>query len=263
MTDIVLRPREDRVLKAVIGAYVRTARPVSSGAVAAGRGVGVSPATVRNVMRSLEEMGLLCQPHTSAGRVPTDTGYRYYVDHLMKPSRPTERQELRLRDVVRALLGRDRAALVNRVSRTASELLRELSVAVVPAAGTTRTERVHYEGARYIFRHPDLAGDPAFFGELLDSDRVLADLVRRGAAPGSIAVTIGAENERRELCRVSLVVGSYRVGRTLGHVGIIGSTRMHYPRVVGLVTRLSGMLDDAFGDAGGAGRPGTQHEGGA
>jgi heat-inducible transcriptional repressor len=77
-----LDPRSREVLIAVIAEYVRTAEPVGSRAVARRHLSGLSPATIRNVMSDLEEMGYLTHPHTSAGRVPTDKAYRFYVDHL-------------------------------------------------------------------------------------------------------------------------------------------------------------------------------------
>src|SRR5499433_603644 len=83
MTSAILDRRSREVLVAVIAEYVRTAEPVGSRAVARRHIRGLSPATIRNVMADLEEMGYLTHPHTSAGRVPTDKAYRFYVDHLM------------------------------------------------------------------------------------------------------------------------------------------------------------------------------------
>src|SRR6266545_4329964 len=75
-------PRRGKVLRAIVVEHIRTAEPVGSGAVASRYRLGVSSATIRNEMSRLEELGYLRQPHTSAGRVPTDSGYRYYVDTL-------------------------------------------------------------------------------------------------------------------------------------------------------------------------------------
>lgn len=83
----MLDDRKASILRAVVEEYIHTAQPVGSGHVAAAPGVAVSSATVRNEMASLELDGFLAQPHTSAGRIPTEAGYRYYVDHLA--SRPT------------------------------------------------------------------------------------------------------------------------------------------------------------------------------
>lgn len=75
--------RKQKVLRAIIMDYINTAEPVGSRTIARKYDLGVSSATIRNEMADLEELGLIEQPHTSAGRIPSDKGYRYYVDHLM------------------------------------------------------------------------------------------------------------------------------------------------------------------------------------
>jgi heat-inducible transcriptional repressor len=81
-----LAERRRRILNIVIQEYVQTAQPVGSGAIAQNYDLGVSPATIRNDLAFLEEEGLLTHPHTSAGRIPTDAGYRYFVQHLLTES---------------------------------------------------------------------------------------------------------------------------------------------------------------------------------
>src|SRR5512145_3319531 len=87
MNGVPLNEREQRILEAVIRTYVDTAEPAGSRTVAKRVGLGVSAATIRNAMADLEEKGFLFHPHTSAGRVPTDLAYRYYVNTLMQPVR--------------------------------------------------------------------------------------------------------------------------------------------------------------------------------
>ena len=82
----MLDERKAAILRAVVQEYIETAQPVGSGHVARSSGIQVSPATIRNDMAALEQEGFLHQPHTSAGRVPTDKGYRFFVDHLASPS---------------------------------------------------------------------------------------------------------------------------------------------------------------------------------
>ncbi len=84
----MLDPRKATILRAVVDEYIETAQPVGSGHVANAPGVNVSSATVRNDMATLEQDGFLHQPHTSAGRVPTDKGYRFFVDSLQSPGVP-------------------------------------------------------------------------------------------------------------------------------------------------------------------------------
>src|ERR1700749_4661958 len=90
---------EDRkleVLRAIVEDFIATSEPVGSKALAERHSLGVSPATIRNDMAALEEEGLIAQPHTSAGRVPTDAGYRLFVDRLtmVKPLSPIERRAI-------------------------------------------------------------------------------------------------------------------------------------------------------------------------
>src|SRR5438132_10820929 len=89
-----LGERQRELLRAVIREYIATAEPVASAALVRRYGLGVSSATVRNELASLEELGLLSHPHTSAGRVPTDLGYRYFIESLMP--RPALRPEEQL-----------------------------------------------------------------------------------------------------------------------------------------------------------------------
>jgi heat-inducible transcriptional repressor len=87
-----LGARKSAVLRAVVEEYVRTGEPVGSERIAETAGLGVSAATIRNEMAALEELGFLTHPHTSAGRIPTDTGYRHYVDSLPAGGRLREQQ---------------------------------------------------------------------------------------------------------------------------------------------------------------------------
>src|SRR5919202_4292588 len=93
-----MTPRRERILRHIVQEYVAVAQPVASDLIARKYESELSPATVRNEMAALEEAGLIAQPHTSAGRVPTDRGYRYFVELLMHEDRelaPAERRTLR------------------------------------------------------------------------------------------------------------------------------------------------------------------------
>src|ERR671933_1511672 len=92
-----LTERERRVLEAVIQSYVETAEPAGSRMISRRFGLGVSPATIRNIMSELEEKGYLFHPHTSAGRVPTDRAYRVYVDSIMRLAPPSHQEQTTLR----------------------------------------------------------------------------------------------------------------------------------------------------------------------
>lgn len=85
----IISPRKTKILELIIESYIETAEPVASRAITQKYNLGISPATVRNEMSDLEEMGYIIQPHTSAGRIPSDKGYRLYVDNLMKHKKLT------------------------------------------------------------------------------------------------------------------------------------------------------------------------------
>ena len=95
-----LTERKKRILRAIIESYIATAEPVGSKAVAQLAGLDVSPATIRNEMADLTDMGYLEQPHTSAGRIPSAAGYRLYVNELMGEHQLTMQETQRINDVL-------------------------------------------------------------------------------------------------------------------------------------------------------------------
>src|SRR5215212_3358902 len=92
-----LSDRQERVLKAIVEDYIRHVTPVASEALVREHGLGVSSATVRNEMAELEALGYITQPHTSAGRVPSEKGYRYFVQRLMEEQRIPRSEQLTIR----------------------------------------------------------------------------------------------------------------------------------------------------------------------
>jgi heat-inducible transcriptional repressor len=123
-----LTPRAAQILAALVAEYIATAEPVGSARLAHRAGLGVSSATVRNTLAELEELGYLQQPHTSAGRIPTDRGYRFYVDQLLAAPRPLRgggaavEAALR-RDAGTPALAEDVLAAVSQVLSRASRLV--------------------------------------------------------------------------------------------------------------------------------------------
>jgi heat-inducible transcriptional repressor len=147
-----LTERQLRVLEAVVHSYIQTAEPAGSQTIARRFGLGVSSATIRNIMSELEDKGYLFHPHTSAGRIPTDRAYRMYVDAIMRLSPPSDQEQ----QALRAELGGTRSA-VEEVLRRAAQVLgvltQELGVAVAPALDQMvleRLELVHVASDRLL-----------------------------------------------------------------------------------------------------------------
>jgi heat-inducible transcriptional repressor len=127
-----LSDRERQVLEAVVRTYVDFAEPAGSRTVAKRFELGVSPATVRNTMSDLESKGYLFHPHTSAGRIPTDHAYRFYVDRIVQPAALTDAERQHLATEIESSGSSAVERLVQRSIRALSLLSRELGVAVAP-----------------------------------------------------------------------------------------------------------------------------------
>jgi len=141
-----LNERKQRLLMALVERHIRHGQPVGSQTLATGSGLAVSPATIRNLMAELEDMGLLASPHTSAGRVPTERGYRLYVDTLLASSTMERPDNARLRDELRQMLAPDQSpeALVSQASRSLAELTRMAGLVAVPRRDVTTLRQVEF-----------------------------------------------------------------------------------------------------------------------
>ena len=145
LAAIMLDDRKTAILGAVVQEYIATALPVGSTHIANAPGVKVSSATVRNEMAVLEQEGYLMQPHTSAGRIPTDKGYRFFVDHLTMPGRLDDVATAQVGDFFSAAHGR-LEEMLHRTSNLLSHLTTYASVVVGPTASTTTVRNVQLVG---------------------------------------------------------------------------------------------------------------------
>src|SRR5215510_9660421 len=137
--------RSKRVLASLVREYIATGEPVASSLLVSAAGLGVSSATVRSILARLEDEGFVLQPHTSAGRIPTDRGYRFYVDQLLESRRPRDRAatavEARLR---RESPDRLLDSLLPQVSHVLSQAARSVGFAVRPAHEAAVFDRVEF-----------------------------------------------------------------------------------------------------------------------
>ena len=135
-----LGDREKQVLASLISHYVSSADPVGSRVIANKFRLGVSPATIRNTMQDLEEMGLVSQPHTSAGRIPTDKGYRLYVDYLLRQEQLTEAEKQAINEIGRSSGGID--TVLEQTSRVLASLSCQLGVGIGPKLDDSVLSRI-------------------------------------------------------------------------------------------------------------------------
>lgn len=200
MTELPLTEREELILEAVIRTYVETAEPAGSRTVARRHGLGVSPATIRNAMSDLEEKGFLFHKHTSAGRIPTDRAYRYYVDTLMRPLRLSAAEQRRLR---RKLQDEEESGgpfeqLVRRAAQVIGLLSGELGLAVAPRLDEVVLEKL------------ELA--------LISSEKVLLVLTLRNGMVRTVYVDVHATLPPETLATLTLVLNERLAGLTLTEI---------------------------------------------
>ena len=237
----MLSDRRQRVLAALIEEYVARALPVGSRTLAEHYRLGVSSATVRNDLSALEEEGYISQPHTSAGRVPTDTGYRAFVDDLVESGALADEQDAA--ETIESLKNSasELDDLLERTSRALSQFTDCLSVVMPP--DQSHPKRL---GIMSLMRQPEFAHTEALLPimQVLEDDVVLFHVLDATAAGDDPQVRIGRENETEELSGVSVVACRYGIGADGGIVAVIGPTRMNYTKALTAVRIASKALGD-------------------
>lgn len=224
----MINPRQERVLAAIVQEYVETAQPVASKTLCEKHDFQVSPATLRNDMVTLEEAGLLRQPHTSAGRIPTEEGYRYYLDRFV-------RQKKAPRVQVKLIIKRADP------QQNVKDFMRQMTKSIVKVSGETafvsQEDGWHYyTGVSKLFQKPEF-NDVERMREISGVVDRFDEIIRK-LAPGlnnEVNVWIGGENPfGTEL--TTLMIKYRNAQDKIGVIGIVGPQRMNYARNIKLLT---------------------------
>ena len=234
--------RQTEILCQIIEEYAETASPV--GSVTLAKLFGVSPATIRAEMARLEAFGLIAQPHTSAGRVPTDAGYRFYVNNLDGVN------NIGRDEAERRSLERGAHALEVRVSSQsrADTAIRGAVDALVELTGNlglaTIGGQLYLAGISRLFTQPEF-GDTRrvqAVAKLLDN---LEPWLREAAPGEALNIFIGHENPIGKNSEVSLIISKFRSPFSdRSYIGVLGPTRQNYSRVMSLVKYAGNMLEE-------------------
>lgn len=192
-----INDREKEILRLVVHDFILTAKPVSSRWLHKNYKLGYSPATIRNVMMDLEERGYLEQPHVSAGRVPTNLGYRFYVDSLMKPERLTSREKkIILKDL--NIVSSDINHILERASQVLARISKQLGVVLIPH---------FYEG---IFEKLELVP--------ISGNRTLMVLKLNSGLVKTIMMELDFQISREKLDTTARILNRRLSGLTLGEI---------------------------------------------
>ncbi len=136
-----LNDRKIQILQAIINDYIETAEPVGSRTIAKKYNLGISSATIRNEMSDLEEMGFIMQPHASAGRIPSDLGYRLYVDHLMQKKELGQEEQRYLQSIIKRNVGQV-DYLLEETAKALSTLTNYTTIISEPVSQTTKIKQI-------------------------------------------------------------------------------------------------------------------------
>ncbi len=232
----MLDQRLAQLLKLIVERYVKTAQPVSSKELCDTYGLTVSSATIRNHMAELEAQGYITQPHTSAGRIPTEQAYRYYITHFAETERhrPAMNVTITIKRVVRAPSWEERLhALALEVAETSGE-------AVMIATARPWSATV---GIGNLLRKPDFRSENAIMslaGALERFDGALRNLLQ--VANDDVKVVLGVENPLGPDL-ASVVVRHRLPDGTQGAMSIVGPMRMDYPRNMAILSRAKEIIE--------------------
>lgn len=232
--------RQMQILAAIIEQHAEIAAPI--GSVMLAKLFGVSSATIRSEMVHLEELGLITQPHTSAGRVPTDAGYRFYVNTL---------NEAHANQTEPPVLDRSARAIEARVNIQADRADRAIRSAVDSLVDLTQNlglatigDELYLSGISNLFAQPEFAGanHTQAVARLLDN---LEPWLREAAPNEPLNVYIGSENPVGKSSGASLIISRFRSPYSdRSYIGVLGSTRQSYAKVMRLVRHAGAMLEE-------------------
>jgi len=338
--NYILNDREKAILRNVIHQFILTANPVGSRNIARKYNLGLSPATIRNIMSDLEETGFLGHPHTSAGRIPTDKGYRLYVDSLMEITDLAAEQKnniirrinqdssdtedlLRISSIILSEITNQLACVtfpkfesailekiqilqlsskrilivlsiksghvktitleldteielkdIEKVQIILNERLTDLTFNEIKKTFTDRikdaenfgnhsiirlfldsadkifsdinfTDKAFITGAKNILRQPEFDDAENFQSiiELIENKDIIIHIMDSKKPDGnSVSVSIGSENPSEILHNYSFVIKDYKVGETIGILGIVGPKRMEYSKSIAAILYIADIL---------------------
>lgn len=231
--------RQIQILASIIEQYAEIASPV--GSVMLAKLFDVSSATIRSEMAKLEEMGYIAQPHTSAGRIPTDAGYRFYVNMI---NDSFDENEI-------PMLDRGMKAIEARVNTQKTHADRAIRGAVDSLVELTHNlglatigDELYLSGIGNLFSQPEFAQSQHVqaVARLIDN---LEPWLREAAPNEPLNVYIGSENPIGRNSGVSLIISRFRSPYSdRSYIGVLGSTRQSYAKVMRLVRNAGAMLED-------------------
>lgn len=192
-----LSSREKQILANLINYYIESADPVGSRVIANEFKMGISSATIRNTLQDLEDLGLVQQPHTSSGRIPTDLGYRVYVDYLLKPEELTDSEKNYIKSSI-LKHGRGINEILGQTCHILSDITKQLGITISP----------RFESG--ILKSLNLIQ--------VSSERIMVIVIVRSGLARSMILEVEANIDEKELRDVELALNERLSGLSLGEI---------------------------------------------
>jgi len=226
----MISARQEQILQGLVASYIQEAQPISSQHLQESYGFALSCATIRNELAELTELGYAVQPHTSAGRVPTDKGYRFMVDHVLK-----ERAEVaKPAELLSHFQGPDTASLLSKMARGLSD-----SSSLVTAVSFKNL--FWKEGWESLFLQPEFSSREVLlsFTKFVDDAEGYLPFLR---ASSSLVISIGGEVGFSNVKDFSILVAVHEHGKERLIVALLGPRRMAYQKNIELLSSLKAMV---------------------
>ncbi|MBI2643959.1 MAG: hypothetical protein HYW95_00410 [Candidatus Wildermuthbacteria bacterium] len=225
--------RQRQILASIVTEHIRSALPVSSQFIEETYTLGVSPATIRNDMKQLDENGYLFQPHTSAGRIPTDKGYRFFVDEIVR---------------IRISHARNIFAVLDRLQNGEEDMFQFVQLLMQRLANASSALTVAYftqrevmwkEGWEQVLEEPEFEDRETIFRFTQFIEDIQEHMEQFEEGP-SFQIFIGGENPFSEVEDFSIIIGDCAFsGGVKGKIAMIGPKRMAYQKNIGLLHALA------------------------
>lgn len=234
-------PRRRAILAATINRYIQDAAPVASESIA--QEFDLSPATIRNIFADLEQDNYLTHPYTSGGRIPTNKGYRYYVDFLLSQSELLDEEKTQISMEYKRRIGRIEELL---------DKTTEIISAITHYAGITSFpdwhDRFFYRGISLILNQPEFQDyhKIRLLIKVIEDKQYLLNIINRDFSD-NVKVYIGDELGCSEMEGCSLVVSTYRLkDKPLGRIAVLGPMRMEYRHTILAIEYISCALTEVM-----------------
>lgn len=249
-----LKPRQEEILNSVIKTHIETALPVGSSHLRERCHMRYSSATVRNIMGNLEDAGYLTHTHTSSGRIPTDLGYRYYVNNCMNQTEVRRESGLdRFQNDLLELSGdhEEPERFVEEASRLIASILRETSLIFLSGRGhLSERTRVYLQGSAHILDKPefqDINKVKILFQVFEEKTKLVEIITGNSSADSDLVIRIGHENSSEVFHDCSIISTRYYAGgKKAGNIAVVGPKRMNYDFAVPFLSQMAEMIGDVL-----------------